>query len=95
MQKCMNSNWDPLEGVKHHLLTTGIVSSYINWVYSREPVNLHSGMPRFDEGTSSNPLSQENEMLGMLHDLHANIGDVEGMEEGLDNEISFNNRVDL
>ena len=34
-------------------------------------------------------------MLGMLHDLQADIEHIEEMDEGLDNETSFNNRVDL
>ena len=45
----MNSNWDSLEGVELHLLTTTIASSYIDWVYHGEPVNLHRGMESPDE----------------------------------------------
>ncbi|TYK26462.1 (R)-mandelonitrile lyase 1-like [Cucumis melo var. makuwa] len=52
-------------------------------MYHGEPVNLHRGIPRFEEGTnnsnpldektSNNPFPEENEMLGMLHDLQAPI----------------------
>ncbi|KAA0047495.1 CACTA en-spm transposon protein [Cucumis melo var. makuwa] len=52
-------------------------------MYHGEPVNLHRGILRFEEGTSnsnpldektsSNPFPEENEMLGMLHDLQAPI----------------------
>ncbi|KAA0040523.1 GDSL esterase/lipase [Cucumis melo var. makuwa] len=87
----MNSNWDSLEGVEQHLLTI---------VNHGENVNLNRGIQRFDEGTissnpfdegtSSNPFSEENEMLGMLHDLQAPIEYVEETEEGLENDVRLN-----
>ena len=43
----------------------------------------------FDEGTNSNLFSEENKMLGMLHNLQADIEHVEVMREGLKNEMSF------
>ena len=101
----MNSNWDSLEGVELHLLTTTIASSYIDWVYHGEPVNLHRGMESpdewtsssylFNEGTSSNSFYEENEMLGKSHDLQDGIEHIEEMENDLENEMSFNSGVDL
>ena len=77
----MNLNWNSLEGVERHLLNIEISPSYTEWMYHGEPVNLHRGILRFEEGTSisnpldektsSNPFPEENEMLGMLHDLQA------------------------
>lgn len=63
-------------------------------------MNLYKGMQRldegtssnnnpFDEGTNSNLFSEENKMLGMLHNLQADIEHVEVMREGLKNEMSF------
>ena len=47
------------------------------------------------ERTSSNPFSQDNEMLGMLHDLQAPIEyNKETAEEGLKNGMSFNSGVE-
>ena len=70
-----------LTSVRRHLLTTGIVSSYINWVYHGEPVNLDIGMQTFDE------------ILGMLDGLQANIEQVEEMKEDLDLEEDKTNVV--
>ena len=81
-KRCMNSIWDLLEGVEQHLLTIGIFPSYTDCVYHGEPVILHRGIQRFDEGTSRNPFikgtsnksfPKENEILGMLNDLQAQI----------------------
>ena len=68
-------------------------------------MNLHRAMHRLDEGTSScnpydqgtssNTFSKENEMLGMLHDLQADIEHVEEMKKGLENDMSFNSEVGL
>ena len=54
-------------------------------------MNLHRGIQRFDEGTcssnlfnegiSSNPFSEETEMLGMLHDLQASLKHIEKTNE--------------
>ena len=85
--------------MERHLLTIKISLFYTDYVYHRELVNIHRGIQRFDEGTSSNPFdegisndlfSKENEMLGMLNDLQAQIEHEEEAEEGLENEISFN-----
>ena len=59
--------------MEQHLLTIGISPSYTEWVYRGEPVNLHRGIERFDEWTSSNPFNEEDEMFGMLNDLQASI----------------------
>ncbi|KAA0054486.1 GDSL esterase/lipase [Cucumis melo var. makuwa] len=99
----MNSNWDSLEGVERHLLTTGISPFYIDSAYYGVLVNLHRVIQRFDEessssnpfdeGTSSNPFRKENEMLGMIQDLQTPIEHVEETEEGLENEIPFDRGV--
>uniref|UniRef100_A0A9I9EK15 Uncharacterized protein n=1 Tax=Cucumis melo TaxID=3656 RepID=A0A9I9EK15_CUCME len=48
-----------------------------------------SSDPFHIEGTSSNPFSEDNEMLGMLHDLQASIEhEEEIVEEGLENDIN-------
>ncbi|KAA0043014.1 GDSL esterase/lipase [Cucumis melo var. makuwa] len=47
----------------------------------------------FHEETSSNPVPEDNEMLGMLHDLQAPIEHEEETEEGLENDIPFNSGV--
>ena len=60
----------------------GISPSYTDWVHHKESVNLYKGIERFDEETSSdpfhertgnNPFSEDNEMLGMVHDIQAPI----------------------
>ena len=38
---------------------------------------------------------EENEMWGMLHDLQVDIEHVEGMREGLEDEMSFISGVDV
>ncbi|KAA0066392.1 uncharacterized protein E5676_scaffold602G00520 [Cucumis melo var. makuwa] len=54
-----------------------------------------SSDPFHIEGTSSNPFSEDNEMLGMLHDLQASIEhEEEIVEEGLENDMSFNSGVE-
>ncbi|KAA0041993.1 uncharacterized protein E5676_scaffold306G002250 [Cucumis melo var. makuwa] len=54
-----------------------------------------SSDPFYIEGTSSNPFSKDNEMLGMLHDLQAPIEYEEEMaEEGLENDMSSNSGVE-
>ena len=64
------------------LLTIGIFPSYTDSVYHEELVNLHKGIERFDEETSSNPFDkgtsnnhfhEENEISGMLNDLQTMI----------------------
>ena len=102
-KRCMNSIWDSLEGMERHLLTIGIPSSYTNLVYHGEPVNLHRGIQRFDEGISnsnffyeetiSNPFPEENKMFSMFHDLQASIEHVEEINEGLENDMSFRYRT--
>ena len=68
-------------------------------MYHGEPVNLHRGIEDFDEGTSNNsfdertninPYHEENEMFDMLNDLQALIEHEEEIDEGLENEMSFN-----
>ena len=44
---------------------------------------ISSSIP-FDEGTSGNQLTEENERLDVLHDLQVGIEHVEEMKEGLD-----------
>ena len=39
-KRCMNSNWDSLEGAERYLLVIEVSPSYTNWVYNGEPVNL-------------------------------------------------------
>ena len=61
---------------------------------------MDRGIERFDEGTpfhegtSSDPFFEDNEMLGMLHDLRALIEHEEEIEEGLENDMSFNTGVE-
>ena len=96
-------NLDSLEGVQWHLLTIEISPSYTDWVYHGEPVNLYRGIERFDDGTSSDPFyegtssnffHEENEILGMLHDLQAQIEHEEETEEGLENDMPFDCEVE-
>ncbi|KAA0054643.1 GDSL esterase/lipase [Cucumis melo var. makuwa] len=81
-------------------------------MFHGESVNLHRGIERFYERTSSdpfyegtssdpfhertsnNPFSEDNEMLGMLHDLQASIQHEEEMEEGLENDMLINSGVE-
>uniref|UniRef100_A0A9I9EFK1 Transposase-associated domain-containing protein n=1 Tax=Cucumis melo TaxID=3656 RepID=A0A9I9EFK1_CUCME len=93
-KRCTNSNWDLLEGVERHLLTIRISPRIYNGCHG-EPMNLHKGIKSFDEGTSSNHFNEEDEMFGMLNDLQALVEHEEEMEEGLENEMSFNIRVDI
>ena len=53
-------------------------------------MNLYRGIESFDEVPSSNPFHEENEMFNMLNNLHAPIDHEEKIEEGLENEMSFN-----
>ncbi|KAA0045434.1 CACTA en-spm transposon protein [Cucumis melo var. makuwa] len=57
-ERCMNSNWDSLEGVERHLLTIEMCPSYTEWVYHGEPINLYRSIERFDERTSSDPFHE-------------------------------------
>ena len=53
------------------------------------------GIERFYEGTSSNPLDEEDEMFGMLNDLQSPIEHEHAIEERLKNEMPFNIGVDI
>ncbi|TYK07924.1 uncharacterized protein E5676_scaffold265G00360 [Cucumis melo var. makuwa] len=54
-----------------------------------------SSDPFHIEGTNSNTFSEDNEMLGELHDLQAPIEhEEETAEEGLENDMLFNNGVE-
>ena len=66
--------------------------------FVEETSSFHEGIssdPFHIEGTSSNLFSEDNEMLGMLYDLQASIEHKEEIaEEGLENDMSFNNGVE-
>ena len=66
-------------------------------------MNLCRGIERFDEGISSDPFHkgtnsnhfpEDNELLGMLHNLQAQIEHKEETKEGLENDMSFNSGVE-
>ena len=72
-------------------------------MYHGEPMNLHRGVERFDEGTgsdhfhegtSSNHFLEDNEMLAMFHDLQAPIQYEEETKEGLENDMLFKSGVE-
>ncbi|TYK00179.1 uncharacterized protein E5676_scaffold1452G00050 [Cucumis melo var. makuwa] len=56
-KRCMNSNWNLLEGVERHLLIIGISSYYTEWGYHRESASFR-GTKNIDEETSSNPFDE-------------------------------------
>ncbi|KAA0040156.1 GDSL esterase/lipase [Cucumis melo var. makuwa] len=74
----------------------GTSSDHFHEGTSSDP--FHEGTssdPFHIEGTSSNPFSKDNELLGMLHDLQALVKhEEETMEEGLENDMSFNSAVE-
>uniref|UniRef100_A0A9I9E8U7 Transposase-associated domain-containing protein n=1 Tax=Cucumis melo TaxID=3656 RepID=A0A9I9E8U7_CUCME len=69
-KRCMNSNWNSLEGVERRLLTIGTSPYYTEWVYHGESASF-KGTENFEEGTSSRQLDEEDSMFGMLNDLQA------------------------
>ncbi|TYK06194.1 uncharacterized protein E5676_scaffold287G00510 [Cucumis melo var. makuwa] len=60
--------------------------------------SFHEGTssdPFHIEGTNNNLFSEDNQMLDMLHDLQALIeNEEETADEGLEDEMSFNSRVE-
>ena len=61
---------------------------------SSDPFHEETSSNPFYEGTSSNLFPEDNEMLGMFHDLQASIEHKEEMKEGLENDTSFNSGVE-
>ncbi|TYK19802.1 putative Transposase family tnp2 [Cucumis melo var. makuwa] len=95
-ERCMNSNWDSLEGVERHLLTIEMCPSYTEWVYHGEPINLYRSIERFDERTSSDPFHEgtSNDLFhinGTSSNLFSKDNEMLGILhdlQGLENETS-------
>ncbi|KAA0052853.1 uncharacterized protein E6C27_scaffold33G00030 [Cucumis melo var. makuwa] len=85
--RCMNSNWDSLEGVERHLLTSGMCPSYTEWMYHGEPVNLYRDIKRFDEGISSDHF-HEGTSSSIEHEKETT------KKAGLEKDMLFNSDVE-
>ena len=74
----MNTVWESLDEVQRHLFTFKMSSSYRQWVYHGEGVNLSRELNQttylvHDEGLSNGEYNdvptKENEMLNILNDF--------------------------
>ncbi|KAA0042484.1 NBS-LRR type resistance protein [Cucumis melo var. makuwa] len=65
-KRCMNLNWNSLEGVERHLLTIGISLYYTEWVYRGESLSFRAPIEQ-EEETEERPFKDEIPMnIGLL-----------------------------
>ena len=103
MQEMYELKFELIRGCRAIFINNWNISLLYRLGVSWRAVNLHSGIKRFDEeisrdpfheGTSNNHSPEDNEMLGMLHDLQASFEHEEETEEGLENDMSVNSGVE-